>query len=105
MQFQTNTINAISSTPFLFCLDVQSQSNTVAASLSCQSSRSTVEKMDYIVIESRRIVSTRNEAAMDFVQEAGDMDWQPEPVPMDWQPEPVPMEIDEDEEEEIDPDL
>ena len=96
MQFQTNAINAPSSTPFLFRLDAQSQSNTIA-------SRSTAEKMDYVLIESRRIVQTRNEAAMDFDQEAVEMNWQPEPVAMDWQPEPVAIEIDE--EEEIDPDL
>ena len=103
MQFQTNTIHTTSSPLFLFRIDAQSQSNTIASAPFHQSSRSTAGKMDYVLIESRRIVQTRNEAAMDFDQEAVEMNWQPEPVAMDWQPEPVAIEIDE--EEEIDPDL
>ena len=39
---------------------------------------STIEKMDYVIIEN--------------VQEPVDIDWTPKPTDMDWIPEPVPID-------------
>jgi hypothetical protein len=93
MNAQPNTIT----TPFSFYFSFPSTIFSVSPRPLFNFTTSTIEKMDYVIIE-----DVQEPVDMDWTPEPTDMDWIPEPVPMDWEHEPFSIEYDENG---FDPDL